>query len=162
MILLKSNVKMVSKPSIVIIPGSFSTAAIYYETVGKIKEHGYEVFVNNLPSASRHAPEEPASLNDDAVFFRRIIEKLLNQDKDVVVVCHSYGGMVGTEAVKGCSKKERRVKGLPGGVVRIVYLTAHVLPVGASVNSVQGDPPEALIEMGKVFHGGIVSSFYAN
>ena len=142
---------MVSKPSLVIVPGSFSSAAIYYELVDKIRAHGYEVFVNNLPSTARHAPEEPASMNDDAIFFRGIIEKLANQGKDVIVLPHSYGGVPGTEACKGVSKAERQKKGLPGGVIRIVYLSAIVLPEGGSTNSEQGDPPPGLIETDKVY-----------
>ncbi|KIX01401.1 uncharacterized protein Z518_09127 [Rhinocladiella mackenziei CBS 650.93] len=140
---------MAPQPSIVIVPGSFSFASMYYGLVNKIQEHGYEVFVNNLPSASRNPPEEPASMNDDAVFFRGIIENLANQGKDVLVMTHSYGGLVGTEAVKGVGKAERQAKGHDGGVVRLVYLTSSVLAEGASTKTERGDPPPELVEMGK-------------
>lgn len=141
---------MASKPSIVIVPGSFSTASMYYDVVNRIKKEGYEVFVNNLPSASRNPPEEPASLNDDAVFFRGIIEKLADQGKDVLVVTHSYGGVVGTEAAKGVGKVDRQAKGKLGGVVRIAYLTSIVPSEGGSLTGEQGEAPPALVEVGKV------------
>lgn len=138
------------KPVILIIPGSFSNASQYYALVDKIRNLGYETFVNQLPSTGRHAPEEPASLQDDAVFFSSIIEKLADQGKDIVVVMHSYGGVVGTEAVKGVAKAERQKSGKLGGVIKLVYVTAIVLPVGYSVLGEQGDPPPGLAEIDKV------------
>ncbi|EXJ69546.1 uncharacterized protein A1O5_07582 [Cladophialophora psammophila CBS 110553] len=142
-----------SMSSIIIIPGSFTTAPMYYDLVDKIQalrggESG-SVFVNNLPSASRNPPEEPATLDDDAAFFRAIIEKLAERGQDVVVVAHSYGGVVGTEALKEVSKAEREARGQPGGVVRIVYLTAHVPSEGSSVTSMLGDAPTEMVEYGK-------------
>ncbi|KEF56797.1 uncharacterized protein A1O9_06987 [Exophiala aquamarina CBS 119918] len=136
-----------NKPVIVIVPGSFSNACSYYALVDRIQGLGYETFVNNLPSTSRHPPEEPANLQDDAGFFRSIIEKLADQGKNVVVVMHSYGGLVGSEAVKGTAKADRQASGKPGGVVKLIYLTATVLPVGGSMKSESGDPPSGLIEM---------------
>jgi hypothetical protein len=138
------------KPVILIVPGSFSNASSYYALVDKIQSLGSEASVHNLPSTNRHAPEEPASLQDDAVFFRNIIEKLADQGKDIVVVMHSYGGVVGSEAVKGVAKAERQKSGKLGGAIKLVYVTAVVLPVGVSMTSEQGDPPAGLVEMGKV------------
>jgi len=141
---------MAFRPSIVIIPGSFSSAAGYYELVDMIAQHGYEAFANNLPSISRHPPEEAASLQDDAVFFRSIIRKIADQGQDVIVLSHSYGGIVGTEAIKGVLKTERHAKGLPGGVIRIIYLSAIVLREGTSMHSEHGDLPSELVEVDKV------------
>lgn len=123
---------------------------MYYPLVDAIKALGYDVYVNNLPSATRHPPEEPASLEEDAAFFRGIIEKIADKGKDVIVVMHSYGGAVGTEAVKDVGKEERQKNGKVGGVVRLIYMTAVVLPVGMSLKSKNGDPPPGLVEMGKV------------
>jgi alpha-beta hydrolase superfamily lysophospholipase len=141
---------MAFKPSIVTIPGSFASAAGYYELIDIIAQHGYEAFANNLPSISRHAPEEPASLHEDAIFFRNIIRKIADQGKDVIVLSHSYGGIVGTEAVEGVLKAERHAKGLPGGVIRIIYLSAIVLRTGASMRSEHGDIPSEFVKVDRV------------
>jgi len=140
---------MASKPSILLIPGSFSHASMYYPLQDAIQALGYECFVNNAPSASRNPPEEPATLEDDAVFFRGIIEKLADQGKDVVVVPHSYGGIIATEAAKGASKADRQASGKPGGIVKIIYLTAIVLPEGGSSRKDYGEPPAALVHVGE-------------
>ncbi|KIW22402.1 uncharacterized protein PV07_12290 [Cladophialophora immunda] len=140
-----------STPAIVIIPGSFSTAQLYFDVVDRIQtlSGSKSVFVNNLPSASRNPPEDPATLDDDAKFFRAIIEKVANQGKDVVVVAHSYGGVVGTETLRGVGKAERQARGQPGGVVRLVYLAAHVPSAGHSLKSMVGEAPREMVETGE-------------
>ena len=146
---------MVSKPSIVIIPGSFSGASMYYELVDQVQQLGCEVFVNNLPSASRNPPEEPASLHDDAVFFRGIIQTYADQGKDVLVLGHSYGGVVATECAEGIDKASRTSRGLCGGVVRIAYLAAVVPALGVSTKDGLGikdleNPAPGRLEVSKV------------
>lgn len=141
---------MASKPSIVIVPGSFSFPSMYYDLANRIQKEGYEVFVNSLPSTSRNPPEKPASLNDDAVFFRGIIESLADQGRDVLVLTHSYGGVVGTEAAKGVGKTERQAKGKSGGIVRIAYLSSIVLLEGDTLIKEQGEAPPELVEASNV------------
>jgi pimeloyl-ACP methyl ester carboxylesterase len=69
-------------------------------------------------------------LADDADFFHDKIEDLVSAGKDVVVVAHSYGGMVATDAAQGLSTAARADQGLAGGVSRIVYLASIVAEVG--------------------------------
>jgi len=59
--------------------------------------------------------------------------------KDVVVVMHSYGGIVG---------HYRRIGGLKGGVTRLLYMCAFVVPVGASLTGQLGGqlPPFIKVE----------------
>jgi alpha-beta hydrolase superfamily lysophospholipase len=122
--------KMSPKPSIVIVPGSF-TGPELYTTLGSLLEgQGYEVFVGTLQSASRTAPEKPATMKEDAAYFRGVAEFLASQGKDVIVLGHSYGGIVATECVKGVTKAEREVQGKTGGVVRVLYLASVLGDIG--------------------------------
>jgi alpha-beta hydrolase superfamily lysophospholipase len=141
---------MAPKPTIVIVPGSFSTASMYYDIVKRIQKEGYEVYVNSLPSTIRNPPEKPATLEDDAVFFRGIIEGLADQGKDIMLLCHSYGGVVGTEAAKGVGKVDRQAKGQVGGITRMAYLAAVVPPEGSSLLDEQGEAPPEIVEVGNV------------
>lgn len=141
---------MERKPVISIIPGSFSIISMYSALQDTLKEKGFEVYVNALPSSSRSAPEDPASLSDDADFFHSILSKLVSQGKDVVVLGHSYGGVVASEAVKGLSKADRLEKGQTGGIVKIIYLSAIVLPEGQSVKGEMGEAPESIIHTDEV------------
>ncbi|OTA98058.1 hypothetical protein M426DRAFT_326290 [Hypoxylon sp. CI-4A] len=55
---------------------------------------------------------------------------------------HSYGGLVGNEAVtKDLSFDQRQSAGLPGGVVHLFYFAAFILFVGQSVLDVFGESP---------------------
>lgn len=141
---------MAPKPTIVIVPGSFSTASVYYDLVKRIETKGYEVYVNSLPSTIRNPPEKPATLEDDAAFCRSIIEGLADQGRDIMVLTHSYGGVVGTEAAKGLGKVERQAKGQLGGIVRMAYLASIVPPEGGSLLGEQGEAPTELVETSKV------------
>jgi hypothetical protein len=51
----------------------------------------------------------------------------------VGVVMHSYGGIPGSDAMKGLGRAERSGKGLKGGVVALVYICAWMLPEGKCV-----------------------------
>jgi surfactin synthase thioesterase subunit len=143
-----------TQPALVIIPGSFSTAQMYYGAMNALEAvaPNLPTYVSNLPSAIRNAPEEPATLQDDAAHFRGIIEKIAEQDggRDVILMGHSYGGVVATETVKGVTKHEREAKGLKGGVVRIVYMAAHAPPAGVSMIGLSGPPPSDLVKIGEV------------
>ena len=57
-------------------------------------------------------------MKDDADVIKRAAETLIAQGKEVVVVCHSYGGTPTTQALVGVDVK------------RVVYLTAIVPRVG--------------------------------
>ena len=127
---------MSDKPSIIVIPGSASPAALYALMVQHLMSFGFEANVYDLPSASRAPPQEPAGLADDAAFFNRKIRSLADAGNNIVVVAHSYGGLVATDAAQGQSWEEREAKGLKGGIVRIVHLTCIVAPVGQGSSDV--------------------------
>ncbi|EXJ54659.1 hypothetical protein A1O7_10000 [Cladophialophora yegresii CBS 114405] len=157
-------------PVILIIPGSFSTAQMYYPLQAAMTAllPTQEIYVANLPSAIRNPPEQPATLQDDATFFRGLIEKLAGAEaeqaesnqagskaeskdgsRDIIVVAHSYGGVVATEALRGVSKQERLKAGKSGGAIRVVYLAAHVPKMGSSLEDTVGPPPEGMVGVGE-------------
>ena len=127
-----------SKPAILIIPGSFSPAHFYAGIVNSLKETGYEAHVYDLPSASRRPPQQAATLADDAEFFHQEAATLADQGKDVVLLPHSYGGLVASECVKGLSKAERSEAGKLGCVSKTIFLTSVVPSVGESLQSLMG------------------------
>ena len=63
----------------------------------------------------------------------------MEKGKDVIVVCHSYGGVLASEAIhQSLSRKVRAAEGKEGGVVHIVYLCAFIIPEGESLASALG------------------------
>lgn len=136
---------MDSKPSIVFVQGSFQTPLVYEILIKGLRSSGYSVFSPALPSCTGiDAPDFPTrTLADDALSVRRELTRLVeHESKKVVVLMHSYGGLVGSEAVsEDLSYFQRRSQGLPGGVVHLYYYTAFILPKGSSVLGTFGESP---------------------
>jgi alpha-beta hydrolase superfamily lysophospholipase len=107
-----------TKPTILIVPGSFSPSSQYSTLITHLRTAGFPAFALQLPSAQKRMPLAPASMSDDASLIRRTVEAVLAQGKEIVVVAHSYGGTPTTQALGGLKVKN------------IVYLSAIVPKVG--------------------------------
>lgn len=92
--------------------------------------------------SSREEPIDPApGLADDVKEASSVLNKHIDQGKDVVLLMHSYGGMVGTEATRGLSRIEREKNGLKGGIVRLVFLASIFAPPGRSTRGLYDANP---------------------
>jgi hypothetical protein len=70
----------------------------------------------------------------DAGFFRNeVILPLLETRKSLVLVLHSYTGASVGGAVQGLTVQERQQKGLSGGMLGLVCITALCLLTGMSI-----------------------------
>ena len=97
-----------------------------------LESHGFNSVCSKQPSFKTLS----VSMYDNAEFIRAETTKLVEDGKDVIVVMHSYGGVVGTKAIyEDLSKQPRQLKGLSGGVTGLLYICAFVLPVGASLGT---------------------------
>ena len=103
--------------SIVLVHGGFVDGSGWEDVYKILKTDGYEVGVVQNPTIS---------LADDVAVTRRVIGA---QKGPVVLVGHSYGGVVVTEA-----GNDPKVAGL-------VYIAAFVPDAGESVGSLIKDPP---------------------
>ena len=93
---------------------------------------GYETECPTQPSYNALKLASP--LAKDAACIYDAAKDLVDAGKDVLVVCHSYGGIVGSQAITAdLTKAERAKEGLDGGVVHMLYLCAFVVPVGRSL-----------------------------
>jgi pimeloyl-ACP methyl ester carboxylesterase len=128
------------KPTIIIVPGSFAPPTIYSTTINHLRDAGYPAVAIQLPSTTKRMPLEPATMSDDASVIKRVVETVLSQGKQVVVICHSYGGTPTSQALVGL------------GVKRLVYLSAIVPKLGQSnVTAMGGEdgvlPMEAVVSI---------------
>lgn len=103
-----------SKPTFVCVPGGWHSPEIY-DTVFKIlKEHGYSTVGVALASVGATPPTPDFS--EDVKAIRACLTKLVaEEEKEVILVSHSYAGMPATEAPVGLGNKEREKKGLERG-----------------------------------------------
>ncbi|MEP9390547.1 alpha/beta hydrolase [Mesorhizobium sp. KR9-304] len=103
--------------SIILVHGGFVDGSGWQGVYGALRKDGYNVTIVQNPTKS---------LADDVAFTRRAIAA---QDGPVVLVGHSYGGVVVTEA--GTDEKVRAV----------VYIAAFAPDKGESVSTLIANPP---------------------
>ncbi len=105
------------KPNVVLVHGAFADASGWEGVYRILKAAGCTVAMVQNPTAS---------LEDDVAVTKWVIAA---QDGPVVLVAHSYGGVVITEA------------GNDPNVAGLVYIAGFAPDAGESVNSLIADPP---------------------
>lgn len=129
-----------SKPSILIVPGSFTPGHAYNNLVEKVAARGYDIRALQMPSVRLETESPtarmPPSMYEDAAFIASQATALADEGKDVVIISHSYGGVPTTECVKGLAKDARQKLGKQGGIVRLAYMTSLVPALGSSAGNV--------------------------
>lgn len=127
------------KPTIVIVPGSFSPVPFYADIITQLTKDGYPALTVPIPSIGRRDPLPPATMADDASYIQSIIAPLAEEGKDIIMVTHSYGGICGTESLKGLTTTERQKEGKTGGISRVLYITSIVPKMEMSLKDMMGD-----------------------
>ncbi|MEX0173043.1 alpha/beta hydrolase [Streptomyces sp. LMG1-1-1.1] len=114
---------MADKPTIVLVHGFWGGAAHWAEVIVELRKRGYDKL---------RAVENPlTSLADDAERTRKMVKQV---DGPVVLVGHSYGGAVITEAGD-----------LPN-VTALVYIAAFAPDAGESPGQISQEHPPAAFE----------------
>ena len=122
------------KPTILIIHGGWHTPKTYAKLTNALKAAGYEVHLPRLPSMNEARPPN-ADLTTDTDLIRSYVESLADAGHRIIALMHSYGGQVGTNALKGLSLDERaqRLGNHTGGVTHLIYMCAFAMPEGGSM-----------------------------
>jgi pimeloyl-ACP methyl ester carboxylesterase len=106
------------KPTVVLVHGGWADASSWNAVVGRLEDRGYTVV----------APPNPLrSLQNDAAYLSSILATISGP---IVLVGHSYGGMVMTDAATG----NPNVKAL-------VYIAAFAPDVGDSIATLEAKNP---------------------
>ena len=134
-----------------IVPGCFQLPVVYDALKLRLESLGYPTVYASLPTCGDAGDTSFPSLTllDDAKAVQKILEQLVERDqKTVMVVMHSYGGLVGSEAIReSMSHIKRRKAGLIGGVIRLFFICAFLLDPGQSVLGAFGVSPNDKMEV---------------
>ena len=68
-----------------------------------LEDAGYKVTVPHLPCTSEHPP--PEGLRADVEVIKDALERVAAESDGIVALCHSYGGVVLSEAVAEVGKE---------------------------------------------------------
>ncbi|CAN9225221.1 unnamed protein product [Alternaria alternata] len=120
---------MSKKPELVLIPGAWHTPSHFNPLITKLRALGYTTHSAQLASVGN--PDPPADLTEDIAIVRALVLNAIGDSgNDVVVLAHSWGGIIAGCALVGLGKKEREAQGLSGGVMRTGYMAAYILDEG--------------------------------
>lgn len=125
----------VAKPVVFLVHGAWHTPASYDPLVEILTSRGYTTFRSHLPSSIGPGEAPTATLYDDAGIVRSQMLRLIEKSgAEVLVVAHSYGGVVVGEAIKEeMTRERRRAKGRKGGVVGVFHIASYLVPKGGSL-----------------------------
>ncbi|KAJ7268652.1 Alpha/beta hydrolase fold-1, partial [Mycena haematopus] len=97
--------------------------------VESLRIKGYPTEVVSHPTIGPLATSAPP--NADTAHLRQVLEELINnQQKEIILFCHSYGGVPGCQSVNGLEISTRARAGQKGGIVKTVFLSAVLPPEG--------------------------------
>lgn len=122
-------------PTILFVPGFWEGPTVYNTVASLLNTEGFKTETAILPSTGTTSPGNPGMKDDIAAIRRHLSNLVVSRGEDVVLVLHSAGGFLGSEAMSGLSKKKRVSEGQTqtgpgGGVVGIVFLSGAVFPEG--------------------------------
>lgn len=118
---------MMSKPVFVLLHGAWHSPQCWSRLVEALDKAGYSAVAPSLPSSGSNPPTPDWS--QDVELVRKTVSDLV-LEQDVIVVMHSFSGMTGGTALEGLDKKACTTRGWKGGVVRLVYIAAFLVPEG--------------------------------
>lgn len=148
-----------SHPSFVLVPGAFHQPALYENVITLLKSAGYSVSIPSLPSCDAQHPQNVTCATDAAAIREQIVHSMEIDGKDVVVVCHSCGGIPGGGAACGLGKVARAREGKERGVVGLIYVCGFVVPEGSSLLEMLGGRHAPYVDVDMVGACLIVQSF---
>ena len=117
-------------PTILLVPGFWEGPTVYTSVCNILNSKGYPTTLASLPSTGTTSPGNP-SMSSDISAIRLVAQKLIEEEqKDVILVCHSAGAFLGSEAIEGLDAKGRSEREVKGGVRKIVFLAGGIAPAG--------------------------------
>ena len=122
-----------TKPTVLIVPGAWHKPSAYSQLATHLEAAGFPIATVSLPGVNPPNPKEATCARDTESVRERLTSLIESDGKDVVVVAHSYGGVPAGGAAHGLSKTSRSQDGKSGGVLGLIYMTAHLAPEGTTI-----------------------------
>lgn len=114
---------MSSKPTFIFVPGAWHSPEYFNDIREYLTKQGYSSAGVTTPGPNSNPPLDSMKPDVDAVVS--VVTPILDQGEDVVLVVHSYGGTVGTQA-SGLIFDDSKGKSSRGKLRRLVYISAWV------------------------------------
>lgn len=134
---------MSHKPTLVLVPGAWHNPSTWDKVATLMEAQQYKCVRVALPSTLSNPS---ATFSQDIEAVRSSIVAETTQGRDVIVVVHSYGGAVGSSAIKGLARHKQdtstSAKDSAGHVLGIIMLASGFVATGVSfIDGLGGTPP---------------------
>ncbi len=133
MLVFSASAMAAEKPPIVLVHGAFEDAQVWGHVTAKLQADGYKVVAVDLPGRPG-APAAPDKVSLD-LYRDTVVTALGKFDRPVVVVGHSFGGIVISDAAEKASEK----------VKTLVFVAAYLPHDGDSLVSMANKDADAKI-----------------
>ncbi|KAK6951733.1 hypothetical protein Daesc_006256 [Daldinia eschscholtzii] len=132
-----------SLPEIILVPGAFGTPACFDKLLPFLEEAGFKTHPGPYPSYNHAKPAEATCVGDITHLRSNVILPLIeDQQKDVVIIAHSYGCVPSSAAAKDLDKQTREAQGKAGSIVGLIFIAGIITLDGESaVEAMGGLPP---------------------
>lgn len=117
-----------SKPTFVCLHGAWHSPSCFDKIKHLLSTHGYACICPALPSTGAEPPID--DFTQDVETIRSTVAELVEAEKEVIVVLHSYSGIPGGQALEGLDRHARKESGYEGGVIRVIYIMSFIVPEG--------------------------------
>lgn len=126
-------------PTLVFVPGSWHQPTCYERAIRPLQDtHHFKCVSVTLPSTQDN-PQ--ATFKDDIDAARSAITAEITSGNDVIVIAHSYGGMVGNSAVKGLTDPRPQTSSCVKAIVLIA--SGFTVPGLSFMAPLLNNPPPA-------------------
>jgi len=126
-------------PTLIFVHGAWHTPEYWSKVIPLVEARSYKCLAVALPSVGSTPPTPFA---DDIAVVRNAIEAELSASHDVVLILHSYGGMVGCSAIKDLPTRRSSTTSSGAAVVRgIILLDSFLVPTGVTFWAYLGNKP---------------------
>ncbi|KAI8635295.1 alpha/beta-hydrolase [Xylariaceae sp. FL1651] len=140
-----------NSPVIVLVPGAFGTPAGFDKLLPHLD--GLQTYPGAYPSCDPPDPMAATCPDDIAALRNDVLIPLLNQQRDVVILAHSYGGIVAGGAAKNLDKEARKAQGHVGAVIGLIYVAGNISLDGESLLEALGGVYPPFIQSHKPSRG---------
>ncbi|KAI1325843.1 Alpha/beta hydrolase fold-1 [Xylariaceae sp. FL0255] len=126
------NAPSAELPMIFFVPGAWHGPWVFDQTRHILSERGFDTATSDLRTVESN--DASIGVQDDANHVRSALTKLIDMGKEIIVVAHSYGGIIAANSIDpSLGIKQRAADSCKGGVILVLLLAAFAIPKNTSL-----------------------------
>ena len=127
-----------SKPTFILVHGAWHSSGCWLPVTQVLELRGYKCIALDLPGVIRSPSDKPTDGQRDVDMVRKNVLAELDRGNDVVLVCHSWGGVISSSALRDLDSEARSAAGFETSVIGIAAISAFMLLEGKRVGTALG------------------------